>query len=343
VGLRQTAEWLVETGGPVVRHRAARELLHLKVGDAELLAAPSVVDWLRRIEPPAAGKTLHGSLPTHFENVIGRLTDLGCRRGMAPLDRGTRAHLHWLETDDDPDGYAGFQRANVANGLAWAGYDRVPAIRSRLEDRLATLSAFARRKRYDIYVDPDDYPGQVRGRPLVDPALHADGTLPLPSIWDMYALVRLRASTDDRAIERSVDSVARYVLNDEYQALAPGYGTLRTGRYRDWAIGGDVKLPGFLSGRPDPRAGALALQRIELMAAFPAARRTPWFRAWIRHLDEFRTRRGTWAFPRSYLPQKRSGYWVLASYRGLEESRRRALALEIESTFRMLSIKQLSA
>ena len=159
----------------------------------------------------------------------------------------------------------------------------------------------------------------------------------------MYALARLRASSDDPAITRSIDAVARYVLHDDYQSLAPGYGTIRMGRYRFWAIGWDVKLPGFRSGRPDPRTAALALQRIELMAGFPRARRTAWFRAWLQHLDEFRTERGTWAFPRSYLPEKRSGYWVLASYRGLEENRRRALALEIESTFRMLTIKQLTA
>ncbi len=346
MGLRHVAEWLLEAGGPVLRQRVAREILNLPASESPLLAAPPVRAWLERLDPPAAGKTIHGSRPNHFENAIGKLADLGCRAGMAPLDRRVRPHLHWLETDDDPDWYARHQRQIVANGLALAGYDTEAPVRKALESRLDLLATFARRKRYDIYVDHDDYPGypqRFQGRPLVDPDLYPDGRLPLPSIWDMYGLARLRANSSDPALRRKTDAVARYILDPAYQGLAPGYGTLRMGRYRYWAIGWDVKLPGFRSGRPDPRQGALALQRLEVMAAFPSARRTTWFRSWLAHLDEFRTDRGSWAFPRSYLPERASGYWVLASYRGLEDPRRTRLALELESTFRMLSIKQLAA
>ena len=345
MGLRRVAEWLLDAGGPVLRHRVARDLLHVDASEGELLAAPAVRTWLANIAPPSAGKTLHGSRPGHFENALGKLADLGCRQGMAPLDRRVRAHLHWLESDDDPDRYAGFQRGLVANGLAIAGYHREPVVADLLSRRLDELAAFARRKRYDIYVDPAQYPGipgHFAGRPLVDPALHPQGRLPLPSIWDLYGLERLRANSSDASLRRKTDAVARYILSDEYQRLAPGYGILRMGRYRYWAIGWDVKLPGWSSGRPNPAHGALALQRLELMAGFPSAHRTAWFRSWISHLEEFRTDRGTWAFPRSYLPEKPGGYWVLASYRGLDEPRRSRLALELESTFRMLSIKQRS-
>lgn len=345
MGLRHVAEWLHDAGGPVLRYRVAREILHLRASETELLDATAVRAALDRLRAPAAGKTLHGSAPDHFENAIGRLVDLGCHAGLAPLDRRVRAHLHWLERDDDPDWYAQFQRQLVANGLAHAGYLAESVVRDALEQRLERLAGFARRKRYDIYVDAKSYPGyprHFRGRPLVDPALHPDGQLPLPSIWDLYGLARLRTSSADAALRRRTDAVARYVLDDAYQALPAGYGVLRMGRYRYWAIGWDVKLPGFASGRAEPREAALALQRVELMAAFPSARRTPWFRGWLAHLDEFRTPRGSWAFPRAYLPEKPRGYWVLASQRGLEERRRTRLALELESTFRMLSIKQLS-
>ena len=40
--------------------------------------------------------------------------------------------------------------------------------------------------------------------------------------------------------------------------------------------------------------------------------------------------------------EKRSGYFGLGAYMGLEESRRRRLALELESTFRVLRIRRLA-
>ena len=83
------------------------------------------------------------------------------------------------------------------------------------------------------------------------------------------------------------------------------------------------------------------VQRVELMAHFPSARRHHWFRDCIEHLDSFRTEDGTWLLPRHYLKEERVRYWVTGAHMGLEESRRSSRAIELESTFRLLKIRRL--
>ena len=73
----------------------------------------------------------------------------------------------------------------------------------------------------------------------------------------------------------------------------------------------------------------------------PAAR-SAWFAFALNYLDAFCTDRGTWCFPRDYLVEKgkSGGCYVLGYHMGLGESRRNKIALELESTYYMLSILQ---
>ena len=64
-----------------------------------------------------------------------------------------------------------------------------------------------------------------------------------------------------------------------------------------------------------------------------------WFQDALRHLETFRTPRGTYRFPGHYL-REAEGYYVSGYGMGLGESRRRPLGIEIESTFRMLAIRR---
>ena len=85
---------------------------------------------------------------------------------------------------------------------------------------------------------------------------------------------------------------------------------------------------------------ARVVQRMELMAHFPAARETRAFQDCLAHLEAHRTDRGTYLFPRDYLREQQSGYWVTGAYMALEDNRRSPHAIELESTFRMLTIKR---
>ncbi len=74
------------------------------------------------------------------------------------------------------------------------------------------------------------------------------------------------------------------------------------------------------------------------MGQFPVARNHPWFVDSLNHLHGFQTESGTYLFPRSYLQEKTSGYWIAGARMGLGENRRKGLALELESTFWMAKL-----
>ena len=212
---------------------------------------------------------------------------------------------------------------------------REPAVTRIVRARLERVARFCRRRDYDIYVDPARYAGFPRmfaGRPLVDPALSPLGATPMPSIRDahVFAAMRGRAGAETR---QQIDSVARYFASPRYDALARGYGICQLGHRRFWAIGWDVRLPEKPSG--------LALQNLLLFARFPAARRTPRFRRWLERLEEHREDDGSYSLPRAMLPEQAVAYWVGGGHMGLEESRRSAKSLRLESTFWMLALRSL--
>jgi len=100
----------------------------------------------------------------------------------------------------------------------------------------------------------------------------------------------------------------------------------------------------YAAGRPC----WLALRRsawscfLELGASFAAALAAPWFREGLAQLKRQRTPQGTYRFPADLLKEAPTPTTVYAgAHMGLGENRKRALALEIESTFRMMKIKSL--
>jgi hypothetical protein len=342
-------DWSLEHGGPVIRYRTATELLEdpgrvdVDRLRSDLLASPLVRRWLGRL----VQGVLHHSKSTAFENAMGKLVDLGLRAGMAPLDERARPFREWFTREmQRPKGvFSLFYRSIVGSGLVRAGY-RDELLRKFWRRRLGVLAKTAEALTYDIYSDQDtygDYPTAYRQHRLVDPALYPDGEFRLPWIHDVCALAHWPEDWHDQGTQAKIDSVARYVLHPDYQALPDGYGTMRVGKRRYYAIGWSAHLPSYHRLELFEHASRYLVQRLELMAHFREARGHPWFERCMRFLERFRTREGTYLFPRPYLRELRQGYWVHGAYMGLEENRRSNRALELESTFRMLKIKRLAS
>ncbi len=366
---RELLEWLLENGGPAIRYRTATELLDVSSSDAakladELIESPLVREWLERLGPPlqpeklgnlpesarwfAVTQQIHHSRNTAYENVMGKLVQLGCRAGMPAFDARTAPWRAWLAdaADGPPEPKFGlFRQRIVANFLVMAGYDDEAAVRGQVLRRLEMVADFARRREYDIYIDQDTYPGypkSFRPKPLVNPDLYPDGELKVPSIHDINAFAHLPQDRRDAATQERIDTVVAYILDDRFQSFPPGYGVIYQGQRRFYAAGWGVDLPGYFGFDLTASDAGQFVQRLELMGHFPAARRHRWFRGSLDHLDTYRTKRGTYLFPARFLQEKKRAYWVTGGYMGLEEGKRSAKARELESTFWVLKIRKVA-
>ena len=338
-------QWLFANGGPSIRYRTATELMDdpasvdLERLTADLVQSTMARQWLDCFGARRDGDlfSFHGSNPDAFENVCAKLCELGIRPGMLEtVDERMLAFCHLLAQGGTFTG-----RSLVASCLNWAGYGADEAVQNCLCERLSRLYGLAQSGTYDIYIDHDtfgDCPAAFRKRPLVNPEYNGR----LPGIWDIYALAHYPEALMSAETARQIDAVIAYVLHPDYQGLHEGYGYMRSGPRRYWSMGWSVHLPGY-NGLDLRRAihAHMFVQRLELMAHFPTARQSQWFKDCVAHLEGFRTQAGTYRFPARYLREQSSGYWVQGAYMRLEENPRSRQSLELDSTFRMLKIRKL--
>lgn len=356
--------WLLENGGPAIRYRTATELLAGRHDadpaalEQELLEWPMVQTWLERLEPNFAFNALHGGKPNCFENTMGKLTQLGCRAGMPPLDEKIAPFLEWLaDTPANDDSQAEFvtraySQPIVAAFLMRAGYGEEQPVAAIAQRRLNTLYEFCRQGRYDIYVDMDtgspNYPAipdSYRRHRLVDPDLYPNGDMCLPDLYDLHLLAALPRSLRTPETENKLEAIIDYIMQTDYQHLPEGYGIVLLDKNRYWVMGWSVHLPGYFGfpdhiSDPDPAMRRL-VRMLVLMAHFPAAHRYLWYRQAIAHLARNRPQHGVFNFPAGCLSDIGIGYWIRGSYMGLEENRRRSGVRELESTFWMRKIASL--
>ncbi len=356
---QEIIRWLMENGNPVIRFRTAAELSEDMGGYdrdklvAELLDSKPVKLWLSRCQPIAipnqykyAYYAIHGSKSTIFENVLPKLVQLGLNAGILVFDEATMSYRERLNEDVDrqyEDPFTLFYLTLLAAFLAMAGYGNEDAVRTVMNRRLEALYKFARQGNYDIYVDPSDYPSipKYYRVNIVNPRLYQDNVLVLPWIYDIYGFAALYQKGDADSMEK-IDKIIQYILTPEYQRLPNGYGSIVFSKSRALAMGWSVHVPGFF-GFQDTQSDFIwksLVQRVALMSGFPSARKHSWFRESIKHLDAFKTERGTYVLPKRYITESESGYWVSGQRMGLGENRRKTLSYELESTFWMLKIKK---
>ncbi len=349
---RETLEWLLETGGPVVRWLTLTSLAPdpdpeaVDSAQEALLAAPHVRLWLDRI----AGVTrIHDSGSNCFENVAGKLAEFGLRKGIGDLDARLAPFSAWIAGPDraqDRGILAELNRVLCIAHLLRLGYDD-GALREHALARLGTIHRVAAAGRFDIFLaeDPTDLPRAYRGRHrVVDPWFTPGGSCALPYVHDLHMLAAFPEEWRTPRVVEMVDMVVRYVLTEEYQALPPRFGYVRDDSRsppRYYVLGWNAALPGYREPLERPSQEHFVLS-IEMMAAFPEARNHWWFLDSLARLDEHRTDHGTWLLPRTWLPEKPVAYWVSGGHMGLEQNRRPRATIERESTLRVLRLLERS-
>jgi len=347
---RAVERLLAEASAPI-RWRVEREILGrtrpTTVSEKELLDYPRVRENLEYLTGKVDFNSIHGSFNHIFENVCGRLHDLGVRRGVKELDKRIKPYLEFLESlvnsrDDGEYLHTSlvgkeFVASIVAGSLSLIGYHAHPVVRKHVGARLERLCEF--KPTFDPKTlhlpDPPGYPKVWRGSfPYINPEFYDDKRFPLPWIHDVDSWVKLSPR-----LHRMADQVVAWILTDEYQTLPDGYGVIRVRPRRYYAMGWSMKLPG-LSREFTPRYTGMLFQYMEALAPFESARRHPWFQRAIGWLEGFVDADGLCRIPKEAL--KETGYWVGGGLPAIELKPRTCWKRVLEATFRLLLLKKLA-
>ncbi len=348
---RDLAYWLLDNGGPIIRYRTLVDIFEEQdVGTVsralkEMTESPEVVKWLDLIESSLAFNDVHSGRQNAFENVVAKLVQLGWRAGLQPFDSKTLPFRVWLSENVDKESVTAhevFKRTVIASVLARAGYQTVEAVQKQILSRLETIHRYSMNPDLSqIYVDKSEYRGIPKGsasHDLIDPKLYPEQKFALPWIHDVYAFSSLGIVLENKLHREKAEQILEMVLTSEYQSLPWSYGLAKYGK-RYYVLGWAVHLPGY-SKPPEGRGFAEMLLFLDTLAPFSCIRKSQWFQSSLKYLEEFRSEEGTYSFPRTWLPEKRRGYWIGGEYMAYDERKGRKNAVEVESTFRVLSIRQ---
>ena len=337
-------DWLMENGSPAIRMRTWMEILGKNPTQEmieDLLEYSMTQQWMVRLEPEPHFLNLHGSKPTCLENIGGKLRELGFDVKMSPdFSTKLKPYEEFLSGIGKENAMSEFSTLFTYAPLVTIGFDHLLFLDMAV-DHLNHVGDFCRKMDFDIYIDPNTFGGmysQYKGRKLLNPETNHR----LPTIWIIYMLAYMPRFHRREEIEQAESAILNYVMTDKYQQFPDGYGIMYhppTQKY--YSHGWEVYLPAWFGFNLERgyHEGSF-LQRLELFSNFKQAQPRKWFQNSVAYFEGFKTNDGTYRFPAKFLKEGTSGYYVTGSYLRLEENRRRKIALELDSTFRMELIKK---
>lgn len=345
----ELVDWLMKNGGPVVRYKTTKELISKSDIDIDKLTQDLVNDnGVRKLLTILDDKdkvnimTWHGSGKYQFENVMGKLLELGLSADIKEFDDKLKPYREWIYDKDPNDpNVVTLTSIFIASCFVRAGYKYKEFIDFVLK-RIDLLYKSAKEKIYDIYLIGDELKGIPKkfSHECIKLELNPyRNNKPLPLIHDIYALAYLPKDIINDDVRTKINAIVEYILDERFQEIREGYGYLYLpDKKYCHSSGWSPTFPGYKDFEFEGIDKNKFFMRFELMSHFKKAQKSRWFQKCLNHLERYRTQDGTYIFPSDYLKEKPSGYYVLGAYMGLEDKRTQK-ALELESTLRMLSIK----
>ncbi|MBS4537718.1 hypothetical protein GOQ27_04545 [Clostridium sp. D2Q-11] len=346
--MENTIDFLLNHGDPVIKYRTMTELLevtddnqvqNLKKQLVEYSKTKKRLYYLESKDKLHDFNGVHGATNYHLENSLPMLLDYGVKKGFVTFDKIMKPILERLKKQVFPEDhvFSNFINIIIFPFLYKSGF-RESWIKNFMVERLDILYNFTIQKNYDIYDNNNYYksiPTSFKNRRIIKPDLYINGHFKIPLIYDIYGLAEMSKEADETTLNK-IKSVIDYILDSAYLQFDDGYGILVNGDRNYLAMGWDAKLPINQDDILTPEI----LHRLELMAHFKNAVEDNWFKSNYNKLKEYRSEKGTYQFPKIVL-QKKTGCWVHGRHMDLGENRRKLLAYELESTFRVLKINKI--
>jgi hypothetical protein len=316
--------WLLEHGGPAIQLRlsalrnpggAKNDADNAVSALLDIDEVHSVLDKFNGFQTPDRDKKtlehlIHYYKDTCIDNFFPLAADMGFRSGitafdekMAPVADIFRYLLAFADEYDHCYFYAGMlHRFFFMSGCLF------PELVESMGNRLRAIHKAAEEKIFDIYQDESKLPKKPKIwaeigvlKDELNP-FKPDAEKPLPSIYDIWALAYYQGTCAGPEETKKIDDIITYILEPEFQNIREGYGLLWVGERRIYhACGWSPTLPLYGPDGAPVRLGPFpAIDCLDFMSRFKAARKSEWFRGCLDHFERFKTEKGTYLFPNEY-------------------------------------------
>jgi hypothetical protein len=342
---------IIKEAGPILRYRCLRELCGQTRG-REINNLKKIICnsneyklWMKRLKKCIH---MHGGNNDRFENIVGKLTEMGIDRSFNDFHQNMKKFLGLLDKWAKPkEGmFPTLKKTILTMGLARTGYYENKAVVEAINSRLIEVHRVIKAGSYNIYISRNKEPKKpdhFSKYQILSRKFCPMGNVLLPYIYDLYAVGAVPRSLYTAKQKGMINDIIGYIFQSKYQKLPDGYGIAiddSDGVTKFYKIGWNVHLPGFFGKELTDRDKMIYLMRLELFARFNKSRNSDWYRKMIRHSESYRNEDGTYLFPPKYLIQRKEGYWITGNHMGIESDRTNKRIKMFESTFRMLKIAE---
>ncbi len=371
-------EWIYENGGPAIRLRLLfnnskhKPTLEIENISADLLRMDEVQKYLRYLDgfntQANEKKELEHLIHYYGDMCIDKffpvLMDFGFRSGIEEIDRALiPVKKLFMEMQAKDYDYCFFYGLMLMRVFFITGFVNQEII-DTMNNRINALHTAAKERIYDIFQDKSKLPkppkqwlehGVIKDE--MNP-FSKRAEIPLPTIYDVSAMAYYQQYNKDPMIQQKIEDIMEYILTPEFQALPEGYGLLWVKERRIYhACGWNPLLPMYDSyKRPGHLGNNAILNYLTMMSCYKNAIKSKWFIDGLNYIDQFKTERGTYLFPKEYLSRKCSAPGFESNFMGFNTNKhelylnsenmklrykeREALIRELISTVNVLEIKE---
>lgn len=333
-------EYLLDNANAIIQYRLITEVQGEE--DTERIAAlkAEVISserYSKLVQCLRERKEYHGATLYAVENSLNMLIDMGVyyKKGFDEFDEVLEQISEEAKNKpiDNSHVLGHLSHIVLVPFLLRAGM-RDKWLMDFILDRLSIIHEFVSKKQYDIYEDISKYRGMpeaFKNRPVIKEELYKNGKICFPLEHDIYGFAAIYQEAG-LGIKGQIDDVIKYIMDECFAMIEDGYGILhKNSNY--WAMGWDPKPTDLnKSYKYNP-----LLLKMELLANFPDAVGSKWFKSAMDKLNQYADENGVYHFPKELLTEKDS-CWILGNHMSVGENRRKRNALELEGTFRMMLI-----
>lgn len=361
--LNNLEEWLLENGGPAIQLRMSalqnssnveKDTDHAVSALLDIDEVHSVLNYLDGFQTPNRDKKtlehlIHYYKDTCIENFFPLIMDMGFHAGIPIFDEkmsSVKDLFRYLVALANESVHCYNYTIMLHRFFFMSGFS-FPEVIASMEDRLDAIHKVAQEKLFDIYQDDRKLPKK--------PPVWADvGVLkdelnpfslnvekPLPTIYDIWSLAYYTDTCTDMEKAQKINDIVAYIFDPEFQKIREGYGLIWVeSRRRYHACGWSPTLPFYeIEGHPAQSVPYPLLDCLDFMSHFKTVHQSKWFHDCLNHLEQYKTEKGTYIFPKAYLHKKYIDKAFLNEKNlSLKRNERELLKRELVSTMKMVEI-----